>query len=441
MSQLIHEMTATEIAARVNERELDPADVVSAHLRRLEDGHLLNAVITDCADQAQARARQGLRGPLAGVPLVVKDMFDTAGVRTTYGSSIFQDHVPVRTADAVTALERAGAVVIGKANQDEFAWGTTSQNPHFGSVENPVRPGRVAGGSSGGNAAALAAFQCALGLATDTGGSARIPAACCDVVGFKPAHGSISVAGVFPLAPSFDVVAPMARTVSDCALAFCVLSGTPFPSPRLAGNVVGLLAKASGASAYEPSSAAGDYDPGQPTAVARAMTELGAEVVDVSLPAPDAEIVPFFLYEAACSHRRTFPARRDDYGPVSQLKWETAAAVPMDRVRAARRALAPWRRAARSEMNAHLLLAPTLGMDIPRIDVWEPDVRVPLSTYTREANYLGWAALAIGDFQLIGPDNVTVLAAGLALEQAGIGGGAGVAACETGPEAAAERRG
>ena len=137
-----------------------------------------------------ARARAGVSGRLAGVPLLVKDLIDTAGVRTTYASAIYRDHVPDRSAPAVLALEAEGAIVVGKANADEFAWGTCGQNVHYGDTLNPVAPDRVAGGSSSGNAAALAAGLVPLALGTDTGGSVRIPAAACGVVGLKPAFGA-----------------------------------------------------------------------------------------------------------------------------------------------------------------------------------------------------------------------------------------------------------
>src|SRR5438552_5783559 len=151
--------------------------------------------------------------PAAGIPLAVKDLFDTAGLTTTYGSAIFADHVPSETAEAVLRLESAGYVNVGKTNLHEFAYGVTSMNPHFGWVPNPVAPGRIAGGSSGGSAAALAAGLADAALGTDSGGSIRIPAAFCGVVGFKPTYGLVSLAGCFPLAPSFDHAGPMARTV------------------------------------------------------------------------------------------------------------------------------------------------------------------------------------------------------------------------------------
>src|SRR5207247_3338653 len=130
--------------------------------------------------------REAKPGPLSGKTLLVKDLFDTAGVRTTYGSKLYADHVPERTAPSVERLVDAGAVVVGKANLHEFAWGVTSQNPWYGTVQNPRLPGRTTGGSSGGNAAALAAGLCDLGLGSATGCSVRLPASCCGVVGLKP---------------------------------------------------------------------------------------------------------------------------------------------------------------------------------------------------------------------------------------------------------------
>src|SRR6266536_1034293 len=151
-----------------------------------------------------------------GIPLAVKDLFDTAGLTTTYGSAIFAEHVPTQTAEAVRRLEAAGYANAGKTNLHEFAYGVTSMNPHFGWVPNPVAPGRIAGGSSGGSAAALAAGLADAALGTDSGGSIRIPAVFCGVVGFKPTYGLVSLEGCWPLAPSYDHAGPMARTVGEC---------------------------------------------------------------------------------------------------------------------------------------------------------------------------------------------------------------------------------
>ena len=149
-------MNATEIAAGVRAGELSAEEVVADALARIAGRPELNAVITVCGDEALARARSGVGGALAGVPVLIKDLVDTAGVRTTYASSIYADHVPRRSAPAVRALEAEGAIVVGKANADEFAWGVCGQNSFYGDTVNPTAPDRVAGGSSSGNAAALA---------------------------------------------------------------------------------------------------------------------------------------------------------------------------------------------------------------------------------------------------------------------------------------------
>ena len=175
----LRDLSVSALTAAVAARELDPVEVVECHLAAIDGAADLNAVISICPESALDRARAGVDGPLAGAPLLVKDIFDTAGVRTTYGSSIFRTNVPDRSAAAVVRAELAGAIVIGKANLHEFAWGTTSQNPHYGAVGNPATPGRIAGGSSGGNAAALAARLSSLGLGTDTADrlAGRLPAA------------------------------------------------------------------------------------------------------------------------------------------------------------------------------------------------------------------------------------------------------------------------
>src|SRR3954453_20350165 len=153
----------------------------------------------------------------AGTRLPVKDLLDTADLTTTYGSAIFAGHAPAAGAASVLLAEAAGYANVGKTNLHEFAYGTTSENAHFGTVPNPLASGRIAGGSSGGSAAALAAGLADAALGTDSGGSIRIPSACCGTVGLKPTYGLVSLEGCFPLAPSFDHAGPMARDVEGCA--------------------------------------------------------------------------------------------------------------------------------------------------------------------------------------------------------------------------------
>ena len=347
-------------------------------------------------------------GPLHGRRLLVKDMIDTAGVRTTYGSKVYSDHVPRRTAPAVERLVAAGAVVVGKANLHEFAWGVTSQNPWYGTVQNPLRPGRTTGGSSGGNAAALADGLCDLGLATDTGCSIRLPASCCGVVGLKPSWGRVPAEGAFPLCPSFDTVGPMAQTVEEVALAWSVLTGEPVPEPRLAGLTIGLLT--------QPPSVGGPALPANPAGEAYVprLEELGARVIESKIPEPDDDTWPLFFHEAAESHRATFPSRAADYGDNVRAKLEQAQEVEPNAVARARRAVRRWREL---RPPVDLYAAPVVGAEIPPADCDELEVRIPLTAFLRPFNVLGWAALAIGDLQLVAPRDETVLAAGLAWER------------------------
>jgi aspartyl-tRNA(Asn)/glutamyl-tRNA(Gln) amidotransferase subunit A len=347
-------------------------------------------------------------GPLHGLRLVVKDLIDTAGVRTTYGSQIYADHVPERTAPAVERLVAAGAVVTGKANLHEFAWGVTSQNPWYGTVENPRLPGRTTGGSSGGNAAALAAGLCDLGLGTDTGCSVRLPAACCGVVGLKPSWGRIPLEGVYPLCPTFDTVGPLAPTVAAAAAAWSVLAAAPVPEPRLAGLRVGLVTRppSVGGPAASTNRAAERY--------VETLESLGAIVVDASIPEPSHDTWPLFFHEAAEAHRDTFPARAGEYGENVRAKLELAQQVDPVEVERARRAVAAWRRFV---PDVDLYLAPTIGVPVPPVDCDELDVRIPLTAFLRPFNVLGWAAIAIGDLQLVAPRDETVIAAGLAWER------------------------
>jgi Asp-tRNA(Asn)/Glu-tRNA(Gln) amidotransferase A subunit family amidase len=362
-----------------------------------------NAVITE-VEPAAARA-----GPLQGRRLLVKDLIDTAGVRTTYGSKIYADHVPDRTATAVERLVAAGAVVVGKANLHEFAWGVTSQNPWFGTVHNPRLPGRTTGGSSGGNAAALAAGFCDLGLGTDTGCSIRLPASCCGVVGLKPSWGRVPTDGVYPLCPSFDTVGPMAKTVADVAAMWSVLTREPTPAPRLAGLTVGLLTRppSVGGPAASVNRAAEIY--------VERLEELGARVVETEIPDPPDDTWPLFFGEAAEAHRATFPARAGEYGENVRTKLELAQAVEPDDVERARAAVRRWRTYA---PPVDLYVSPVLGVEVPPVDCDELDVRIPATAFLRPFNVLGWAAIAVGDLQLVAPRDEVVLGAALAWEQA-----------------------
>ena len=217
----------SQAAAALRAGETSAVELTRLCLARIErlDG-LLNAFITVTADQALAEAARADRelaagrdrGPLHGIPVAIKDLVDTRGVLTTYGSRYYADHVPDEDAAVIKLLHDAGAVSLGKTGLHELAFGTTSVNPFFGAIGNPWRPDHHPGGSSGGSAVAVAAGMAFAAIGTDTGCSIRLPAQCCGIVGHKPTYGLVSKAGVLPLVPSMDHVGPMTRSVRDAAL-------------------------------------------------------------------------------------------------------------------------------------------------------------------------------------------------------------------------------
>jgi aspartyl-tRNA(Asn)/glutamyl-tRNA(Gln) amidotransferase subunit A len=347
-------------------------------------------------------------GPLSGRKLAVKDLFDTAGVRTTYGSKIYADHVPDRNAVAVQRLLDAGAVLVGKTHLPEFAWSVLGDNPWYGTCHNPAQPGRTTGGSSSGSAAALAAGLCDIALGSDTGCSIRLPSACCGTVGLKSEWGLIPIGGAYPLCPTLDTAGPMAKSVAEVALMWSVLAGRSVPQPGLSGRKVGLLRRAPWVG--------GEYVP-EPTDLAEQwvadLERLGAEVVEAEMPEPAANTWPMFEHEARESHRQTFPSRAEDYGYTIRPKLERAQDVKADDVEAAYAAVHGWRRYA---PPVDLYVSPCVPGELPAEDVDEADVRFQLSAQLRWVNLIGWAGLAIGNLQLVAPHDETVLAAGLAWE-------------------------
>lgn len=228
------DISIAEASDLLRRKQISPVDLTKACLARIEQlNPTLNAFITVMHDSALAQAREAeaeisagnWRGPLHGIPIGLKDLIDTAGVKTTCGSALFKDRVPTEDAEIVRRLKNAGAVLIGKQNMQEFAYGGTSTSSHFGPVHNPWDTDRIAGGSSGGSAAAVATGMCFGAIGTDTGGSVREPAAFCGIVGLKPTYGRVSTRGVFPLSPSLDHVGPLCRNVRDTALLLQAIAG------------------------------------------------------------------------------------------------------------------------------------------------------------------------------------------------------------------------
>jgi aspartyl-tRNA(Asn)/glutamyl-tRNA(Gln) amidotransferase subunit A len=334
-------------------------------------------------------------------------------VRTTYGSAVFADHVPSENATAVALLEQAGYANIGKTNLHEFAYGVTSQNLHYGTVPNPTFPGRTAGGSSGGSAAALAAGLADAALGTDSGGSIRIPAACCAIVGFKPSYGLVSTDGIFPLAPSFDHAGPMARDVATCVELMRILAGL---EPEEARPVrVGI--------AWTESS-----DP----LVRERVTAAGAllHATPVAFPLPEGT-TPLFMREVADIHRELYAEHGELYGENLRPKIERCLEVTDAEASAAAGARAEYERQALAALEGFdLLLTPTLGFAPPPADVDEIATRESIVRFTYPFNLLGWPVLALpcglaeqglpASAQLVGRpgSDGLVLAAGARLEAA-----------------------
>jgi aspartyl-tRNA(Asn)/glutamyl-tRNA(Gln) amidotransferase subunit A len=378
----LHDWSCFEIAAAVRDGDLSAEEVTQHHLDRIEERSDLNAFITVTAEQALADARNlpehRRTGALAGVPFAPKDLFDTAGIRTTAGSAHLRDHVPTSTASSVQRLVDAGAIIVGKTNLSEFAWGVTTQNVHYGFAQNPRHPGKIAGGSSGGSAAGLAAGLFAITLGTDTG-------------------GLIPSDGCFPLIESMDHPGPMARTMEECALALEVLGVMERPTPVLAGLRVGVL---------------------HPTPAADQMAALGAHVEDAVLPDYSA-LFPLFAAEAADAHREFIKDRWDEYSPDLQAKLTLGRNITAMQYLQSCRDLEEYERVCELELSHDILINPTIPCDLP--PVAEPEtfeLRLQMTPYTRAFNHLGWPSCTTRDGLMIsGRDDTTVLAAALAWEQ------------------------
>jgi len=260
MADDIHFQTIGEVAAKLRSGAVTSSGLTELMLTRIEQHNpALNAFITvtleparDAARQADAELAAGRdRGPLHGIPIAIKDLIDTAGIRTTYGSKLFEDNVPTRDATVVRLLREAGAVSLGKTGLHELAYGTSSINPFYGAIGNPWAPDHDPGGSSGGSASAVAAGLAYAALGTDTGCSIRQPAHCCGITGFKPSFGAVSKAGVYPLAWTMDHIGPLTRSAGDAAAVHAAIAGpdpddpytalAPAPGPidQLAGPLAG----------------------------------------------------------------------------------------------------------------------------------------------------------------------------------------------------------
>jgi len=372
----VTQLSLKDASGLVRRKAVSPVELTQACLARIERlNPALNAFITVTAEQAVREARDAeaeiqkgkWRGPLHGVPIALKDLFDTAGVRTTAGSGVFKDRVPEQDAEVVRRLRAAGAVLLGKLNMHEFAYGGTSVASYFGPVHNPWNLERIAGGSSGGSAAAVSAGLCYGALGSDTGGSIRQPSAYCGLAGLKPTYGRVSTRGVIPLSWSLDHVGPMCRTVGDAALLLQGIAGydpqettsvdVPVPDYRQA-----LRSKTSSLRLGVPRKMFFEQiDPEIATAVNQAieaLRKLTAGVRDVELPAY--QTLPVVPAEAYAYHAAYVTKTPELYQPSVRERVESGKNITAETYIAGRRELDRLRRAVREVFTAvDLLITPT----------------------------------------------------------------------------------
>lgn len=369
--------------------EISPLELTDAYLRRIDQlNPRVNAYITVTAERAHEDARRAgeelaagkRRGPLHGIPIAHKDLYETAGIRTTGGAKIHADHVPKSDCTVARKLREAGTILLGKLNTHEYAYGATTNNPHFGPTRNPWDIERIPGGSSGGSGAAIAAGLATATTGTDTGGSIRMPASLCGVVGLKPTYGRVSKAGVLPLSYRFDHAGPLTRTVEDAALMFNAIAGydpadaTTIRTPvedataSLGTGVRGLRIGVPRAYFFDP------LEDEVATALDLAIAEfvrLGADVRAITLPGiaeATAGTFGFVLAEAQEIHAESLRMRADDFGTDVRAILGSAApatAALMTGLRACD-ALAVTMRTALESVD--VLLTPTTPITAARID-------------------------------------------------------------------------
>jgi aspartyl-tRNA(Asn)/glutamyl-tRNA(Gln) amidotransferase subunit A len=413
------EMTLAGAADGIRRGKLSPVELTQLFLQRIAKRNpTINAFITVADAEAQRDAREAedlikrgkYLGPLHGIPIAVKDIFETARIRTTGGSKILADYVPSMDAVAVRKLRERGAVIIGKTNLHEWAVGATNFNPHFGPTRNPWDLSKVPGGSSGGSAAALAARMCLGALGTDTGGSIRIPASACGVVGLKPTRGLVSLTGVMPFSWSLDHAGPMALNVEDCAILLDAISGYDPEDPE---SVLRPNVESYQDSVHEPIDGLRIAVPNNyffesiPEEITRAVHDAarvlersGGHVSDV--PYPDVEEdekagILIRLAEAATIHYHDLLERKSEIGPDVVDRLERGLRVSVTEYALARRAQArKIHLRARFFEEFDLLVTPTLSIEPPTI-LGTDSVQAAgeLTKFTSPFNLAGLPAISV----------------------------------------------
>ena len=417
-------LSIAEAAELLAGRELSPVELIDAHLERIEqtDG-ALNSFITLLGEQARAAAKDAERsiqagqylGPLHGIPIGLKDLYYTKGVRTGIGSKILRDFVPDFDAAVTERFREAGAILMGKLQMHEFALGASSENPHDGDAHNPWDTSRITGGSSGGSGSAVAAGQCMGALGSDTGGSIRIPSSFCGIVGLKPTFGRVSRHGVYPLSWSLDTVGPMTRTVRDSALVLNAIAGhdprDPSSSDRPVEDFTASLGQGvDGLRVGLPQEYFYDIiDDEVKDAISHAsgvLEELGASVKEVSIPALNHALAvssTILFAEAGEVHIKHLRERADDIGNDVRSRFEVGALTPaIDYIRAQRARAAFNTEMANAVQDFDVLLAPTTPFGAPpigertsRVGGRTEPTRSLLARLTRPFNLTGQPAVSV----------------------------------------------
>jgi len=411
-------LTIRELSRRIRDRSISPVELTRDCLARIEKlNPTLNAFITVTADSAldQARVaeqeifRGDYRGPLHGIPIGLKDILDTAGVCTTAASALFKDRIPDEDAEVVRRLRAVGAIILGKQNLHEFAYGGSSMISFFGEVHNPWDVSRVAGGSSGGSAASVAAGLGFAAVGTDTAGSIRLPAACCGVVGLKPTYGRVSARGVVPLSWSYDHIGPITNSVCDAGLMLQVLAGydpadpasVDAPVPNFVATIAQLpprlLIGVPRAFFFD------DLHPEVAAAIEKAIEifrELHAEIHDVTLEvSTDRTLASAEAY----AYHESFVARSPElYQPATLARIQSGAKIAASNALRAGRDLHASRHAIRKIFDeVDVLLTPTVPIPPPVIadlqkhpDDLRPQEMIMLRN-TRPFNVWGIPAISV----------------------------------------------
>lgn len=423
MTDKLTQLSLSETVELIKGREISSLELVRAHLERIEQlDPKINSFITITEEAALGRARQAdseaqrgetvdgkTLGLLHGIPIAVKDLYEMKGVLTTLGSKFFAKYVPETNAIVVDKMFAAGAVNLGKLNMHEIALGLTTINPHFGACRNPWALDRIPGGSSGGSGAALAAGLCMGSLGSDTGGSIRVPASLCGVVGLKPTYGRVSLRGVLPLSWNLDHAGPMARKVLDVAILLQVIAGYDPDDPYSIKMQVDDYSEQirNGVRGWRIALAEGDFfdrtDPQVAQIVrdaAGVFGELGAEVEPVVFSgARQAAIANGLMVrsDAAAYHQERLQTRPEDFGPdIKERLMEGAAHTSTEYVMA-RRDQTRLRREFEAFFDTYdLLLTPTTVVPAPPIDELDAVAQArSLTRYTAPFNLTGLPALSL----------------------------------------------